>query len=166
MSESKNSGRQSFRPIYPPDGIRETRILLAAAGHSPGDPALGNRSLASTTDADPVWKYRQSPVDLANLLVGQRMVTGLAVCGCSFLDGSGPGLSEGGRPGTARHSYTHGSDFFVGHIPFHVRTRHGSEPVGPRGANYSEVHLSEAAPRPLRTDRIQLDQRGVVVFDE
>src|SRR5436309_14515885 len=166
MSGSKSSVRQPFRPIYPLDGICKTRILLAVAGRSLGDASLGNWSMAPATDADPVRKHRQPRVHLENLPAGQRMAPGLTICGRSRPDGVGSRLPQSDCPGTARGSDAHGFGLLVGYLPLHVWTRHGPQPVGPRRANYPEIHLSEAAPGPLRPDRLYLDQRGVVLYDQ
>src|SRR5262249_11072057 len=135
-------------------GIRKTRILLAVARHSLRESVLGNWIMASATDADPVRKHRQPPVHLENFLVGPRMGPRLAVCGRSRADGVGPRLPKGNCAGTTRSTHSDGSGFLVGYVAFHVWTRHGPEPVGPRRTDHPKIHLPEAASGPLRPDRI------------
>src|SRR5438876_7060054 len=98
MSGSKSSGRKPFRRTFPRNGVRKTSIPLAVARDPVRDSVLGDGSGASAPHAHPFRKYRQPAVDLANLLVGQTVVSRIILRRSSCPDGFGPGLSEGDCP--------------------------------------------------------------------
>src|SRR5262249_43575807 len=137
-----------------------------SARHSRGGIVLGIRRLTSAPHENPLWEYRQSPPHFKNFMAGQTMVARVFFFFLSLADGPWPGLPPSIRFRVASDSDAHRSRLLVGHVTVDVCARHGSQPVGPRRAHHSTIHCAQAAAGSLWSDRIQLDERGAVLYDQ
>ena len=127
---------------------------------------MGNRRVAPAPDAVAFRKYRQSPVHFANFVVRQTMDARIALRGRSCLDGVGSRLPQSSCSRAPCCPNSHRFGVLAGHISIDVCARHGPQPARPRRKNHSAVHLPEAGPGSLWPDRVQLDQRCVVLYDQ